>query len=243
MILFNKHLGETPLQALNRLRIEQSAVKDAVLSYAGRLDPMAEGLLLILVDDECKNKEPYLGLDKEYEAEILWGVETDTHDLLGLVQNVSNTQPDQEKIADAIKNLVGKLIQEYPAYSSKPVGGKSLFAWAREGRIDEVKKPTKQIEIFKALSTDSYTMNNEALLKYIENSVGKVNGDFRQAEILLKWKSVLETKQTFGVSKVTIACSSGTYIRQLAHILGAQIGTGAVLLSLKRIRIGSYTLV
>lgn len=242
MILFNKHLGETPLQALNRLRVEQPAYTNAVLSYAGRLDPMAEGLLLILVDDECKNKDPYLGLDKEYEAEILWGVETDTHDLLGLVENVSNIQPDQEKIADAIQKLVGKQIQEYPAYSSKPVGGKSLFAWAREGRIDEIEKPTKEIEIFKAIHTHSYTINNEELLRYIETSIAKVNGDFRQNDILLKWQSVLENKQNFLVSKVTIACSSGTYIRQLAHILGAQLGSGALLLSLKRTRVGSHNL-
>ena len=50
----------------------------------GRLDPLAEGVLLILIGDECKNKEKYLGLDKEYEVAIIFGISTDTGDALGL---------------------------------------------------------------------------------------------------------------------------------------------------------------
>ncbi len=64
MILLNKKLGETPYQALERLRASRSDLADVALSYAGRLDPMAEGLLIILVGEECKQKGRCLGLGK-----------------------------------------------------------------------------------------------------------------------------------------------------------------------------------
>lgn len=72
--LIYKHIGETPLEALERFRREQGIAADVPMTYAGRLDPMAEGLLLILLGEECKNKEKYLGLDKEYEVEVLFGI-------------------------------------------------------------------------------------------------------------------------------------------------------------------------
>ncbi len=87
IISIYKKLGETPLECLNRLRLEKPDYKEAVLSYAGRLDPMAEGVLLVLVGEENKNREKYLSLSKTYIVEILWGIETDTYDLLGRVSS------------------------------------------------------------------------------------------------------------------------------------------------------------
>ena len=84
-IIVYKNLGETPLECLERVRSEQGIADDIPMTYAGRLDPMAEGLLIILIGEECKNKEKYLGLDKTYEFKILVGFSTDTYDLLGMI--------------------------------------------------------------------------------------------------------------------------------------------------------------
>ena len=62
----NKKVGETPLQALDALRVRDARFKDVKLAYAGRLDPMAEGKLLVVVGEQCKRHHLYLGLDKEY---------------------------------------------------------------------------------------------------------------------------------------------------------------------------------
>ena len=53
------------------------------MTYAGRLDPMASGLLIVLAGEETKNKEKYLNLDKEYLFEVLFGFKTVTYDFLG----------------------------------------------------------------------------------------------------------------------------------------------------------------
>ena len=84
-VFVNKQPGETPLEALARYRATRpDLVATTPMTYAGRLDPMASGTLLVLVGDECKNKDAYLGLDKEYEIEVLFGISTDTQDALGI---------------------------------------------------------------------------------------------------------------------------------------------------------------
>ena len=55
----HKRWGETPLEALERLRAEEGIAADVPMTYAGRLDPAAEGLLIILTGEECKNKDAY----------------------------------------------------------------------------------------------------------------------------------------------------------------------------------------
>jgi tRNA pseudouridine55 synthase len=79
-----KKVGETPLECLERFRKNHPKFKNQKMTYAGRLDPLAEGELLVLVGESCKNKEKYLKLDKEYLVDILFGFETDSYDLLGL---------------------------------------------------------------------------------------------------------------------------------------------------------------
>ncbi len=82
-----KNLGETPNEAVLRFKKDNPEYEKEPMTYAGRLDPMPEGLLLILSGEELKNKDSFLDLKKTYEFEVLWGVETDTLDVLGLISN------------------------------------------------------------------------------------------------------------------------------------------------------------
>jgi tRNA U55 pseudouridine synthase TruB len=115
MITIYKNLGETPLQALERYRLEEGIAVDVPMTYAGRLDPMAEGDLIILVGEECKGKDRFLPMKKEYEVEFLLGVETDTYDLLGIFQ--------KESEVSEITIEKGKFTQPYPPFSSKTFSG------------------------------------------------------------------------------------------------------------------------
>ena len=71
VILLNKKEGETPLEALEIFRIKNNKYKDIKMTYAGRLDPMASGLLLILAGEETKNKEKYTKIIEEYDVDFL----------------------------------------------------------------------------------------------------------------------------------------------------------------------------
>lgn len=215
--LIYKEAGETPLQALERFRRSQIAsgrieLRGVPMTYAGRLDPMAEGQLLILIGDECKNKEKYLGLDKEYEVEIVFGIQTDTHDALGIPKPCSYSIPEWDK-------LVGKFEQEYPAYSSKTFKGKQLHDLARAGELPD-EMPTKEVEIY---SIDELSRNKIAATELkvrIFSTIDKVKGDFRQDEIDDAWSRFLKSDAGFDVTKVKVRCSAGTYMRSLANKVG-----------------------
>ena len=90
-IILNKEVGETPLFVLEKFKRKNKFYGNKKLTYAGRLDPMAEGKLLVLVGKNCNKKEKYLDLDKEYEFEILMDFKSDTQDILGISEfNLNN---------------------------------------------------------------------------------------------------------------------------------------------------------
>lgn len=230
-----KNLGETPLEALERLRIEKGISKDTPMTYAGRLDPMAEGELLILVGEECKDKEKYLGLDKEYEVEIVFGISTDTYDALGVP--IKSTNSSGKEIEIDLNKYVGRFKQEYPAYSSKTVNGKQLHELARAGELPK-EMPRKEVEIYSIEQVNKGTITAADLKRRIGESIKKVKGDFRQEEIIERWEEVLsDVSEQFEMLTIKVKCSSGTYMRSLAEQMGKERGSMAFALRIKRTRI------
>lgn len=250
IILLNKKEGETPLEVLNSFRLKNTKkhkeYKDIKMTYAGRLDPMASGALLVLLGEETKNKEKYLALEKEYTFEVLFGFTTDTYDILGKV-NTRKEQTEEinknklkKEIKNHLKSFLGESIQKYPAYSSKTVKGKPLFMYARAG--EEVDIPERKIYIKKLKLEKIKEINNKKLFKNIEKRIKKVKGDFRQAEILKIWKKELIFSNKFFVASFKTKCSSGTYVRVIANSLGGKVGIPALAFSIKRTKIGKYML-
>lgn len=252
-LVLYKNLGETPLECLDRFRKEHPEYKDAVLSYAGRLDPMAEGLLLVIVGEANKEKKKYTNLDKEYEFEILWGVETDTYDILGKITKTSSKARSLPAINSFLASpgkldLIGKFNQEYPPYSSKTVQGKALHQWAREGKLEEIEIPTREVEIKNIEIISHKQISLEELKKEIFRRIDLVKGDFRQGEIKGDWNMIYPAlpgksesrDEKIWITKMRATVSSGTYIRSLAHELGKKLGTHAIAYSIKRTRVGEY---
>jgi tRNA pseudouridine55 synthase len=236
-VIIYKNIGETPLEALERFRATRSDLKKVPMTYAGRLDPMAEGELLILMGDECKNKEMYLGLDKEYEVDIVFGISTDTYDALGLVTDVQTEVLGPIDID--LSRYVGRLTQEYPAYSSKTVAGVQLHELARAHDLPP-DMPTKEVEIY-LIERDIHipsVISSQELQERISKSIGRVKGDFRQEEILNTWRRVLAEEKKRPYMRIKVSCSSGTYMRSLAHRMGLDSGVGAFALGIRRTKIG-----
>ncbi|HEY4494547.1 MAG TPA: hypothetical protein VJC02_00410 [Candidatus Paceibacterota bacterium] len=226
VIITNKKIGETPLERLEKVRKEEKIDAKTPMTYAGRLDPMAQGLLIILVGEECKNKEKYTNLNKEYELEIIFGIETDTQDVLGLIKKVSTDKP---KLIDFNK-YIGKFIQKYPAFSSK-----RLYK-------EYIEIPEKEVEIYSIEKTDE---RMESGLKIASNSISKINlvsGDFRQDKILEDWQYFADEfgRIEFKIITLKVMCSSGTYMRTLAENIGKDAGTGGLANLIKRNSVGEY---
>lgn len=244
IIKLHKQVGETPLECIHWFKAQHPEYAETKMTYLGRLDPMAEGLLLVLAGD-TREKEKYLAWDKTYEFEVLWGFTSDTYDILGVVESEGNSPTNLEKKMPAIlKNISAKTTQVYPAFSSRTVSGKSLFMWAREERVEEIEIPEKRIKIFSLEHIHTRGITGKEVLQEVEAKIKLVQGDFRQEKVLSSWQNSLIAipKESFLISKFRIDVSSGTYIRGLAHEMGQYLSTGALAWSIKRTRVGEYKL-
>ncbi len=241
VIRINKPIGITPLQLIQNFKAANPEYKDIKIGYAGRLDPLAHGKMLLLVGEENKNRDKYLNHDKVYITEILLGIKTDSYDLLGIPTASNLTLPNDwlERTKHYLKTITGKSKQKYPPYSTKTVQGKPLFKWAKEGRLPEIELPTREVEIYSAKIISIRTIPKRVLANRIKKSIGLIEGDFRQKEILTCWEDLLtKTPQTtFQLLKIEVDCSTGTYIRSLAHNLGMFLGVSALAYDINRTKI------
>ncbi len=231
---------ETPLQALDRLRVEKPEFAKERLSYAGRLDPMAEGLMIVLVGEANKEREKYLSLDKTYITEILCGVSTDTHDLLGLVTEIKPMEIDEKIFAEIAISFVGKFNQKYPAYSSKTVGGIQLHELSRKGISVEI--PEHDVSLYSAEILGHRKIGAKDILNNAVFSADSISGDFRQEKIKSEWeKEIVKFQDSqFDLFKLQLKTSSGFYVRQFAHDLGEKLDVPALAYSIKRTKVGRW---
>ena len=233
-----KPQGMTPLQAINAVREMRPEYRNEKMTYAGRLDPMAEGVLVILVGDAVHEKETYGKLDKTYEADVLFGIGTDTYDLLGMPIITRGSILSGERMEKELRGMRGAHEYPFPAYSSKPVDGKPLFQWAREGKLHEIKVPKRLMRVYEIELRDRYVMTADAVRAMVMERIARVTGDFRQRDIGNAWNVMGDG--SFQVARITLRCASGTYVRTIAHEWGKRLQTDAVLLRLVRKSVGSH---
>jgi tRNA pseudouridine(55) synthase len=232
--LYNKSEGETPLMALERYRVERGIARTVPLTYAGRLDPMASGALIILAGDECKRKDAYTALDKTYEFEILFGATTDTGDILGMLQRSEPVSafPDVSTLIAA-----GTYRLPYPAYSSKTVGGKPLFKHALDNTLGTVSIPQTDMTVREVAFLGARTVQAAHIIDQVIERISKISdgavNDFRKPKILSRWHTL--QLGAYMIARYRATVSSGTYIRAIAEAAGRAIELPALAFSIARI--------
>lgn len=246
IISIYKPSGITPLEAINHFRLNHRTYSDSKISYAGRLDPLADGVMLLLIDEANQQRLEYLNLDKQYKVDILIGIATDTYDPLGLItQSISSQfRPNKKQLKNLINNLSGAYNQPYPPYSSKHVNGKPLWWYAKQKLLETISIPSKLITIYNIKLLDIKSVQKEALSKSVQKSISQITGDFRQSEIMESWEKTLDNSSLdeYPLISLEVNCSSGTYMRQLAHRIGQKLHQPALAFNITRTRVGNYTL-
>ncbi len=217
-LLIDKPVGEPSMRTVSQLRRITGQKK---IGFAGTLDPMASGLLVMGINKATKLLDWWHQWPKEYEAEITLGKVSTTYDGEGEITTPACQHPllnkegkgpsamrahasrawvvTAEAIQNAVRSFVGQIEQVPPMYSAKSVGGKRLYELARQGQEVERKPST-------------VTIHSIDILDY-----------------------------HYPIVKIKVRCSTGTYIRSLAHDLGQRLGVGAYLSALRRTAIGDYT--
>ncbi len=249
-IVVDKEEGETPLEALARARASHGIDPSVPMTYAGRLDPMASGKLLLLVGEECKRQREYHGLDKTYRFEVLFGFSTDTGDILGM-PTVSNAPfPTESAVRALVSSLPGPITLPYPRFSSKTVSGKPLFLWTLEGKLGEIEIPmaNTRIHTLRFLGTRRIPYatllpdmrRRIALPKVVTEASKELGEDFRRNDIVPAWERILSGQGEAMVASFEAVVSSGTYIRALAPYMAEKLGTTGLAYLIHRTAIGRF---
>jgi tRNA pseudouridine55 synthase len=171
------------------------------IGHLGTLDPLATGVLVLLLGRATRLSQFYVGRRKRYTSTFRFGFATDTYDADGAPLGL-DTAPlvDRAEIERLAAARVGRFPQMPPPYSAKKIHGRPAHELARKKKPVEL-KPV-EIEVY----------------------------DFRVNEV------------AGPLAKFSIECAAGTYIRSLAHDMGATLGCGAHLAEIVRTAVGEFTL-
>jgi tRNA pseudouridine55 synthase len=197
-MVIDKPQGQTSHDVVDAVR---HLVGFRQIGHLGTLDPLATGVLVLLLGKATRLVQFYNGRRKRYEAGFRFGFATDTYDSEGPAQG-----PDSAPVLDAAvlarfaAERVGRFAQMPPSFSAKKIQGRPAYEWARKKQPVELK--AVEVEVF------------EYRLQEIEGSL----------------------------ARFTIECSSGTYIRALAHEMGEKLGCGAHLAEITRTAVGEFSL-
>jgi len=209
ILVIDKPAGITSHDVVSRVR---RILKTKRVGHTGTLDPFATGVMVIMVGQATRLAQFLDKDEKEYEALVRFGYETDTGDRTGSPKaRVSASKSLMVSVDDVINVLDefrGEIEQVPPMYSAKKIDGKKLYELARKGETIERK----------AVSVNIYKLE-------VLNEIGT--------------KDLGPGTWDVGLS---IVCSAGTYIRTLAEDIGRKVGKGAHLSELRRTRAGKFTL-
>lgn len=131
-----KETGYTSFDVVAKMR---GILKIKKIGHTGTLDPDASGVLPVCVGNGTKLVELFADHDKEYIAELMLGVATDTQDMSGTVIKQSPVNVTREQVEEAVMSFVGDCMQVPPMYSAIKVNGKKLYELARAGKEVERK--------------------------------------------------------------------------------------------------------
>lgn len=144
IILLNKSKGISSFKAIDELKRKIKAKK---AGHAGTLDPMAEGLMVVMINDATKFSGDLMKKDKEYYVEMELGYKTDTYDSEGKVieEYKSEIELSDSQIIRTIHSFKGRIKQVPPMYSAIKVEGQKLYDLARKGI--EIERMPRDVEI------------------------------------------------------------------------------------------------
>ena len=139
-----KEAGYTSFDVVAKMR---GILKIKKIGHTGTLDPDATGVLPVCVGSGTKLVELFADHDKEYIAELMLGVATDTQDMSGTIVKEAPVEVTAEQVTDAVMSFVGDCMQIPPMYSAIKVNGKKLYELARAGK--EIEREARRVTFHK----------------------------------------------------------------------------------------------
>jgi tRNA U55 pseudouridine synthase TruB len=211
--------------------------------YAGRLDPMACGKMILLTNKDTKNVNKYLNHNKLYNFDLIIGIDTKSHDCLSEINEIKEIKFKKEELICKLQNFIKSYtVQKYPIvsnYTIKHNGIKKPLWWFYTNGYFDVELPSKNVSIY-----DSKINNIKAILlntliykfidriKLIDNE--KTIVELKTSAIIKQWENNVNNKIQLIVINMELKVSSGFYIRQFCNDFGKFIDCGAIAFDITR---------
>lgn len=160
LILLNKPEGITSFSAVSAVK---RAAQEKRVGHTGTLDPMATGVLPVLIGRATSLSSLMLDSDKKYIAQIKLGITTDTDDITGNILTQKDVTVTNDDVLAAISRFTGVITQTPPMYSAIKKDGVRLYKLAREGKTVDI--PTREVEIFSIKQLSALDENGEFLIE------------------------------------------------------------------------------
>lgn len=245
VLLLDKPAGITSHDLVDDVR---KILRTRKVGHAGALDPFATGLVILLVGKYTKYAEAIINLAKSYEAEVILGLSTLTQDPEGEITDqkpvsIADLEPEAELEARLQQVFMPGYNQVVPIFSSVKVEGNKLRVLAREA--EEIKFNSKtEVEFLRTIGggAGAKTVAKEQLIVELPEKPVQIT-EFSVSDFKDISSVSLESGDVSGqfVSlKLSVSCSKGTYIRQLAQDLGEELGVPAYLKELRRSRVANF---
>jgi len=154
ILLINKEPNMTSRDVVNKVCHILNTKK---VGHTGTLDPMATGVLVLAINKGLKIVNEITALDKEYEAEITLGINTDTLDITGKTLDTKEVNVTNEDIDKVLKTFIGEYDMEVPLYSAIKINGKKLYEYARNN--EEVEVPIHKVKVYELVRTNDIKDN------------------------------------------------------------------------------------
>ena len=202
------------------------------ISYIGRLDPLASGIIIYLEGNELKDRDKYMNMDKTYKFNLIIGMSTDTGDCLGIIRKIQSVKTiNMAKLMEVFSQFLGEYEQKYPIYSAYQIHKngikKPLWYFAKNGiELDESEIPKHVINIYN-LEQDAKPMFSIRNINYFMEQVELIPDglELRKEEVITQYNEYKEADKIRLIGIPMLAkVSSGTYIRQLCADIGDKLG-------------------
>jgi|UniRef100_A0A6C0IT38 tRNA pseudouridine(55) synthase len=212
------------------------------ICFCGRLDPMARGQMLFLGDELCKKMDNYRSSQKIYQFEICFGLQTDTDDPLGIIENYK-TKFDIDIITKQLLTLLKsyncEFEQNFHKYSSILINGTPYWLHTKENN-SVVEKPKHTVTIKQLDILEKKETNFEEFVNHIIYTIKNINikHDFRQDKIIQQWEEMIPLFDKKMISlKLELHVTSGFYVRQFIRDLANQINFPFMVFDINRTNI------
>jgi len=148
ILLVDKPIGWTSFDVVAKIRgvIKAETGQKIKIGHTGTLDPLATGLMILVLGKYTKRATEFSKLDKTYIAEITLGKTSTTGDKEGVITEVSNNKPSENEVNEVLSQFLGKIQQTPHRYSAIKVDGKRAYKSARAGQ--EVKLEPREVTIY-----------------------------------------------------------------------------------------------